>query len=128
MDNINFKASVQYNDYTGTVAADNLDINTIKDKLTKIGLIKHNEFIIGIKFYPLSRLSNQNKDISVDYFILDNFNFENFQENLKKGIKPITKKINQELTFHEFFNLFKRFEGMLSWKGLIDQCDIDYEQ
>ncbi|MDX7938831.1 hypothetical protein SJ000_01250 [Acinetobacter baumannii] len=124
----NFKAGVQYDDYTGTLAADSADLINIKQELIKVGLINENEFVIGLDFYPLGQYSGQDKEISVDYYILDSFNFEEFRDQIRNGIKPTVRKVNQDLTFREFFDLFKRFNGTLSWKGLIDQIDIDVNE
>jgi len=123
-----FAADVQYNDYTGTVTADNSNINTIGNKLRKEGLIKEKEFVIGVRFYPSKLYSNQGKEISIDYYILDSFQFEDFQNSVRNGDKPVTRKVNQHLTFREFFDLFKRFDAVFSWKGLINDLEIEVNQ
>lgn len=120
-----FKAGVQYDDFIGTLAADSGDLTNFRHKLRQDGLINEDEFVIGVNFSPLGQYSGQDKEISVDYYILDRFNFEDFRDQIRNGAKPVTRKINQDLTFREFFDLFKRFNGVLSWKGLIDQLEID---
>ena len=107
MERENFKASAQYDDWKGTVAADNADMNSFNSYLRDVGKIDKNEVAVGISFYSAPNF------ISVNAFISDG------NENLRR--------IKVDLSITEFFEKFKRFSIYLSLGGLFDGKEIEFE-
>lgn len=56
MQNEHFKASTQYNDYKGTVAADRADQDSFSDFLRAKGILKDDEIVKGISFFRTGNL------------------------------------------------------------------------
>lgn len=107
METVNFKASAQYDDWKGSVAADNADTADIYNQLKDQGLLKQNETLHAIEFY-----SGVN-------FILVTAYVGNDIKNLRK--------IDLEMTRDDFFRKFKRFKIALSQNGELDGQQISYE-
>ena len=92
-------ASVQYNDYKGTVAADEDDHINMSDYLEQNGIDTNRYQVVGVRLYGASGTP------SCEFLCNDT------QES--KGIK-----FEKELNFDEFIKLFKRFEMVLTKNGI----------
>ena len=53
--------------------------------------------------------------------------YDNVKAAVNSGNPLKVRKITLEMTLPEFFGLFKRFEICLSNDGLIEQCEISYD-
>lgn len=102
-----FHASVQYEDWKGSVAADNADIVGFYSVLQTKGLMNPDEVLFGIKFYS-----------GVKFLLIEAIVGIN-EKNLRK--------VNVEMTLEEFFNNFKRFSITLSHEGVLEGKTISYE-
>lgn len=96
------KACVQYNDYLGTAAADISDHINLRDYLTQKGVDTDRYEPIGAEFYHGERFFNASI-ICID----------SQSETPDKAVKFGFEK---GLTEEEFFNLFKRFEVIVTRK------------
>ena len=96
------KASVQYNDFIGTVAADASDHISLSEYLQKKGVDTTRYEPIGAEFYHGERsfyghiICKDNQDARGNYAVKISF---------EKGI-----------SFEEFFRLFKRFDVIITHK------------
>ena len=103
-----FKASTQYNDYKGTVAADRADQDSFSDFLRAKGILKEGEIVKGISFYSAERF------FDVEAYVTDD------QHGLRRE--------RVEITLDEFFKTFKRFSIKLSRNGELDDQEIEFRE
>ncbi|HBY9591221.1 hypothetical protein ACYA6D_10640 [Klebsiella pneumoniae] len=106
MEKDHFKASAQYDDWKGSVAADGADQEDFSDFLRDKGLLKDGEIVKAISFYSGQRY------LSVNAYITDD----------EYGLR----KVRVDMTLDEFFKTFKRFSIRISRKGELDNQDIEY--
>ncbi len=109
-----FDASVQYDDWKGTVAADNNFDESFQGILSDRGLKTDDEIVVGASLY-----TGENGFVSIDAYLVNVADAENAKKYLDDNPTPTVKKVNVDnLSAAEFLNLFKRFNVALSWKGM----------
>lgn len=109
-----FNASVQYNDWKGTVAADNSFDKSINDILSDRKLKTDGEILVGV-----SLRTGENGFVSISAYLIDIGDYENAKVYLEENSVPAIRKVCVEnLTAEEFLSLFKRFNVAMSLKGL----------
>ena len=125
-----FKASVHYNDLTGSSAADRADMSDATDWLKSKGLINSNEMLIGYEIHVSPILSGKsgNVIISTTFLLTASENFDSFANSLHAGSPIHLKKVKQDLSPEEFFSLFKQFNLTLSTKGLLEGNEYNYSE
>jgi hypothetical protein len=109
-----FEASVQYNDWKGTVAADNSDHETIKGYLRQHELMSDEEFLLSVSFYSgegstsirvfLYRGGPRIKDVDKEIAAT-------------KHSVPV-REVRLDMTIDEFLRLFKRFNVTFQLDGI----------
>lgn len=121
-----FHASVQYNDLTGSTAADNHDMHAMSDYLQEKGLIEDGEMVIGIEMWSGEvHAKTQDEPVSVTAVVTTpGGEFETIDAALKAG-KLRVRKVEFEMALNEFFGLFKRFKIAISGHGLLEGREID---
>ena len=107
------KASVQYNDYRGTVAADLSDYALLSDYLRDRGVDVERYEPIGVRFY-----SSYSEFISVNFICIDHQLDEH---------KAVTLAFEKKLSASEFLDLFKRLEIVLTSSKGRDYYDRELE-
>ncbi|MBP6897040.1 MAG: hypothetical protein KBC94_21700 [Pseudacidovorax sp.] len=125
-----FKASVQYDDWKGTSAADSADKGDAKDWLKSKGLIKDDEFLLGITLSAGESHGTHRDPVHVEFLLATPSDHDNVQEKINSANGPVDVRcVKLEMALLEFFGLFKRFSIYLSAHGMLDgygyQC-IDY--
>ncbi|ENG3801668.1 hypothetical protein [Proteus mirabilis] len=121
----NFSAGVQYDDYKGSTAADNQDINNIYKYLEGKQLKIKDKVIVGISLDASHLSLDPDHELSVRFFLSD-LQGESDVPTLIKSKNPLSvKEIKIDMSYKEFFQLFKRFNLTLSTKGLLENKDID---
>ncbi|MCZ8501285.1 hypothetical protein MID13_05810 [Vibrio gigantis] len=107
-----FTASVQYNDQTGTAAADHSDDDSLISWLRDNGHAEDSEFLIGVEMF-VSDMAIENDDdpVWVSAFLKD--------EN-----DGSIRKVRANMSFEGFFSSFKRFNIMLSRGGELTDEDV----
>ncbi len=108
MEKEHFKASAQYDDWIGSVAADGADQEGFSDLLRAKGSLKAGEVVKGISFYSGERF------LSVSAFITDE----------EYGLR----RERIEITLEEFFKTFKRFSIYISRDGEFDDQEIEFKE
>ncbi|HBQ1077028.1 hypothetical protein [Klebsiella pneumoniae] len=106
MQNEHFKASTQYNDFKGTVAADRADQGSFSDFLRARGILKQDEIVKGISFFSAE-----------NFFDVEAYIFDQAGELRRETVK---------ITLTDFFNTFKRFSIKLSRNGELDDQEIEF--
>jgi len=119
-----FTASVQYDDLKGSVAADDADFKDSKSYLLEKGLIQDNEFVVGVKMFCGEHLKPGEKNLYVSFFTVPDLKgFSSIPEMLSSGTDLELKEIHLDMSFIEFFSLFKRFSISASPDGIIEGAE-----
>ena len=125
MENAMFIAGVQYNDMTGTAAADANDFHSIAQYLKEKGKIHPDETLIGISMWSGEvRERTQDNEVYVNAFLARAEGYDNVKDAVDSGEPLQVRRVRLEMHLNEFFGLFKRFSICLSTGGLIDQKEI----
>jgi len=118
-----FTAGVQYDDYKGSVAADDIDTSTLNSTLSKEFKLKDSEIIIGISAYAsYAGRTTDIENINITAYISVD---ENLDEKLQNNEKIKVKKLDKDFSVNDFFKLFKRFELTLSNKGKFEEANLE---
>lgn len=122
-----FKASVQYNDLTGSVAADRADAGDARTWLEQNGHLRSGEFLIGMDVYVRIPWGASGGDVVVDvsFVLVQATNFESVAELLREHDPVAVRKLSLEFTARDFFLFFKRFNLTLSSSGMLEGCEYD---
>ncbi len=95
-----FKASVQYDDLKGSVAADNADKGDARDFLKRGGHITDDEFIVGIRMWAGENHGTHKDPVSVRFLVSDLKGYENVPEMIEasgEGIELREVHLNIDL-------------------------------
>lgn len=107
-----FKAGAQYDDWTGTAAADNQEL-ALYDLLEKRGLKREGEAVVGVNFYSGEHF------ISISAYLVEATDAVSAKAYLDSTETPNLRKVDiDDISAEEFLGLFKRFNVVLGKKGL----------
>lgn len=122
----NFHASVQYDDWKGTAAADDHDQLNFRGYLAQKGLINEGEFLVAIEMWSGEvHKSTQDDDVYVRALLATGQGYDNIDAAVQSG-KPLkVREVELRLKLNKFFGLFKRFAISVSAHGMIDGVDIE---
>lgn len=114
------KASVQYGDWEGTAAADDLDKGDLKDWLATRGLMDpDSEMVIGVDFFCGENHPGHIERPSIHAIVAQVRGNENLAARLRTTPDPLPlRRVQIELTIEAFVGLFKRFSVVLTSPGL----------
>ncbi len=117
-----FKASVQYNDLTGSVAADRTDLGGPHTWLEQNGHMRPGEFLLGMDVYVRIPGNTAASDVVVDvsFVLVQADNFDAAKEVLRTEDPVKARKVAAEFTAKDFFLFFKRFNLTLSSSGELE--------
>jgi len=114
-----FGAAVQYGDWKGTVAADNIDPLGVQKLLRAKRLMKKKDFLIGIHVWIGKNRPGQVQPPYVTALLLEGVdNYESAEAALQAPDPINVKAVKVELTLNEFTGLFKHFSIAMSPRGL----------
>ena len=111
-------ASTQFGDWKGTAAADNIDEppDGLDDYLEKTGLLKADDFLIGLSFGRMKGLNGAPSTVSITAYVFEGHRHgDEAREAIAsmKGAIPV-REIPMEVTIEQFFKFFKDFEVVLT--------------
>lgn len=121
-----FDASVQYNDFKGTSAADWLDGNGF---LEGKGLLRPGESLVGVRvwageYHGGERSAAEAKKTVAVTFLVVPFAVGSLPRGKKgDGWSTSIREIDAALTPAEFFALFKRFSAAVSARGILTNVE-----
>jgi hypothetical protein len=126
---MNFRASVQYDDWEGTSAADDADAISLHKYLQDKRLIRADEFPIATSLRVGENQGGKLGMVNARAFLFAGpTTFDTVKDALVGHAGPIpVRVVYLELTLEEFIRLFKRFEVMLTRKG-VDLEGREYTQ
>lgn len=111
------EASVQYNDFLGTSAADISDFASLDDYLNSKGVDTNRYNAQGAKFY-----AGYSDSFSVAIICEDN------ERSTEANKYIVSISFENDITKDEFFDLFKRFEVIVIRRNSdIENCEISEE-
>ena len=113
-----FNASVQYGDWRGTVQADDAHNTTIRSALKAKGVIKDGEFVVAIRLYGGESVSQTSPKPWVRAVIADGVGYDSVDAQISGTENLRFKEREVDMTWEEYFSLFKRYEVVLVNKGL----------
>jgi len=114
-----FTASVQYDDFKGTAAADNADHTSLQEYLRNKALITAAEFVVGISLRIGENQGSRMAGVYVAAYVYDGANaFDTVKAQIAAQDPVEVRKIVLEISLEEFIVLFKRFAVILTPKGL----------
>lgn len=125
----NFRAGVQYNDWSGTVAADDDDQSDLEAHLKGEGLIEQGDFLIGASLWVGENCGGRLGATYVRAFLYPKSGGARatVESALAASNGPIqVRVVDLELTPEQFIGLFKRFELVLTRRGL-DLAGREYQ-
>lgn len=113
-------ASVQYNDWKGTAAADNADQTSFAKLLESKGVLdRKTEFLVATSLFIGENHNGKVEAPFIDALIAPYNNMDAAQANLSANSDPLhLRRVSVELTLEEFIGLFKRFNVVLTRNGL----------
>lgn len=124
MHSVNFEASVQYNDWKGTCAADNADQVHISTWLKENGHMESNEFLLGVKMYAGESHGEHCDPVSVTFITLPIAEDQTVEDIIASTSGPLEVKVVQlDMTAHEFLSFFKRFNVAFTGCKAFDGCE-----
>ncbi|MDP8206714.1 MAG: hypothetical protein P9L92_08645 [Candidatus Electryonea clarkiae] len=124
-----FKASVQYNDWRGTSAADSADFGVMEKWLDTNNYKRDEEFLLGISMYVGENLGKHEDTIFVDLIIAAPRDSESVKAMIDSSHGPVdVKKVSFQMGLVEFFCLFKRFGVKFSLFGMLGEREYSYEE
>lgn len=128
MANDRFQASVQYDDLTGTAAADRPDGKSgPEDWLKKKGLMNADEFVLGIELYS-GESPGVHRDPVTVHFLLVPGAFDSAKEMVGKSSAAVqTRRVTVDMKLAEFMGLFKRFSVCVSPGGMLSGKRYKYD-
>lgn len=122
-----FKASVQYNDWKGTSAADDADMNGASEWLRESGHIEDGEFLLGIKMFAVENHGKHEDPVSVKFLMATPGDFENIKSMIESSTGPIeVRSVKIQMNLIDFFGLFKRFDVTLSRDNMLEGLEYHY--
>lgn len=111
-----FTASVQYNDFKGTVAADRSDNKALGDHLNSLGLIESDERIVGCRVVSYPSPTGEVSPSIVIYLRAGSYD------------EPAStiRAIEVEMSVEQLLSFFKRFDLVMTVDGNpFDGIDVD---
>jgi hypothetical protein len=135
MEQETFQASVQYEDFYGSVAADRADRESIEDWLSIRELRQSGELVCGIS---LSIGENHGDElvnpVQISIYLVAGETIDSLRERILTGSAPLAvRRVDTVMTFPEFLSFFKRLNLTLSptsygvRQGLLEGVDLLYE-
>ena len=104
-----FKAGVQYDDFSGTVAADKAGSIAMLDHLKKEGFANDTERLVG---YRIAFGGNDGHEIETPGVIVY------LREGSHDEPAPVVRAVDVPMTTAKFFSFFKRFDLVMMQKGV----------
>src|SRR3989344_8524564 len=104
-----FHASVQYNDFKGTSAADRADKGGAEDWLEANGHKKPGEFLLGITLWAGEYHGKQEDPVSVTFLLASPGDHDSVKKKIESVGGPVeVRRVHVDMKLSDFFGLFKR--------------------
>jgi len=122
-----FRASVQYGDWKGTSAADGADMIGPRDWLKKQGHMKDGEFLLGVRFFAGGNHAAHKDPVHAEFLLVQLGDHDNVKAMIEAAAGPVVvRSVKTDMSFVDFFGLFKRFSVAFSAHGMLDEREYTY--
>lgn len=122
-----FKAAVQYGDFSGTVAADRADKGDAGDWLKNKGLRQEGEFLAGVTLYITKNDDDGEHLVDVEFLLTTIGGHDKLNLMLEHDSSPVViRRVKAEMPIAEFFGLYKRFSVHISADGMLEGREYTY--
>ena len=112
---------MQYDDLTGTAAADRSDSEDAEKWLSERKLIQEGEFLLGMTLYVGALSASGDQYTSVEFLLAPIESHDKAQEEINSHSVPVVvRKVQQDIPLTLFFSFFKRFKVCLSNHGMLE--------
>lgn len=114
-----FRAGVQYDDWRGTAAADSAFDLDLAEYLKMHGHMSNREVVVGVDVWVGENHGGPSVAPNITAFIADRDSFDTVKAMIENTPDPLDfRRVDLEISFEEFFGLFKRFDIVITRKGL----------
>jgi hypothetical protein len=122
-----FAATVQYNDLTGSAAADRADKAGPEEWLRAQNHIASDDFVVGIELWAGENHGAHRDPITAHFLVV-----KGDYDSTKNGIAQTsgayqTRRVTVEMPVAQFMGLFKRFSVTLSPSGMLHNKSFSYD-
>ena len=122
-----FHASVQYNDFKGTSAADRADKGDADDWLEANEHKKPGEFLLGITLWAGEYHGKHEDPVSVTFLLASLGDHDSVKKRIESDGEPVeVRRVHVDMKLTEFFGLFKRFSVAFSAHGMLNDREYTY--
>jgi hypothetical protein len=121
-----FSASVQYDDFKGTAAADAADMNNLSKWLEENGHKKANEFLLGVTLFAGENHGSHTDPVSIQLLLTEPRDHDSVKSNIENSSPVTVRHVRVDMNLAEFFGRFKRFSIYLSSHGMLNGKDYTY--
>lgn len=122
-----FKASVRYNDWKGSSAADSADQNGASEWLRENGHINDGESLLGVKMFAGENHGVHKDPVFVEFLIATPGDYENVKAMIEGSTGPVeVRSVRVDMKLSEFFGLFKRFDVTFSRDSMLEGLEYRY--
>jgi hypothetical protein len=109
-----FHASVQYDDWVGSVAADNSDAGSLRAWMEARGGIPTDEVLVGFDVFVGEKIPGRAAEARVSAYLMS----VEATNSLQASDVPTVNEVSFSLTPEEFHSVFKRFALTLTTRHL----------
>jgi hypothetical protein len=111
---LRLKANVQYNDWEGTVAADDADQRSFFTLLKEKNAMKEDEYPVSINLYIAENHAGKVEQPSISVLLMKSKNADDAKAQIGNGGKLKLRRVDIEISLNEYVGLFKRFDIVLT--------------
>jgi hypothetical protein len=112
-------ASARYNDWDGTVAADNVEKGLIHFLETKGLLDRKSEFVVGVELSVPETSTGKGDAVSMKALVVCTASYDDAARRIEDRSNPLPlKNVELDVSLDEFLKLFRRFNLVLTRRGL----------
>ncbi len=122
-----FRASVQYNDFVGTSAADGAGLGKLEKWMSENGHMHDGELLVGLELWAGEYHGKQEDPVHINALFMTPGNYDNVKAAIDAAKGPIpVRGVSITMNLTDFFALFKRLAISFSRGGLL-QPGVEYE-
>lgn len=115
-----FKASTQYNDFTGTSAADGAGLGDLQKWMKENGHMQEGESLVGIELWAGEYHGKQEDPVYVTVLFMQMGDHDTIKAVIDAAKGPIpVRRVSISMKLADFFALFKRLSLSFSADGLL---------
>lgn len=123
----NLIASVQYDDWEGTVAADDADNRSFFTLLKESGAMREDEYPVSIQLYIGENHAGKVERPMISALLLPLKGADAAKAHIQNGQTLKLRRVEIEISLNDFMGLFKRFHIVLTRNGMALE-NRDYEE